>query len=135
MRATVWPSVLLITDFALALTRAPFRATQTEDKKLRKDLTLEVPCFEGTLRIALGKTRCFPNRVPWPGRLSAGCNAALTNLDAGRARELQKYAGQPHTALGSLLIADKTEGAQGDVYKVGAGQGTGSSPTLWVDSE
>jgi hypothetical protein len=42
VRATVWPSVPDKTP----LRRMPI----TEDKKLRKDLTLEVPCFEGTLR-------------------------------------------------------------------------------------
>ena len=31
-----------------------FAQPDTEDKKLRKELTLEVPCFEGTLR----KTCC-----------------------------------------------------------------------------
>ncbi len=39
-------------DFNAVISRADFRATQTEDKKLRKDLNLEVPCFEGTLQIA-----------------------------------------------------------------------------------
>ena len=46
MRATVWPSVRVKTpSFGVH-----FAQPDTEDKKLRKELTLEVPCFEGTLR-------------------------------------------------------------------------------------
>jgi hypothetical protein len=75
----------------------------TEDKKLRKDLTLEVPCFEGTLR----KLCCFPNEVPWPGRLRT-LKFSLKTLDAGRCREMQQIRPAGHTsALGELFIADE----------------------------
>ena len=50
MRATVWPSVRGKTPISACI----FAQPDTEDKKLRKELTLEVPCFEGTLR----KTCC-----------------------------------------------------------------------------
>jgi cell division FtsZ-interacting protein ZapD len=46
MRATVWPSVA----GENAKFGVHFAQPDTEDKKLRKELTLEVPCFEGTLR-------------------------------------------------------------------------------------
>jgi len=60
-RATVWPSV----RSKNANFGVHFAQPDTEDKKLRKDLTLEVPCFEGTLRTLC----CDPNEVPWPGQL------------------------------------------------------------------
>jgi len=48
------------------------RQPETEDKKLRKD-PFGGPCFEGTLR----KLWCFPNEVPWPGRMRALSRALL----------------------------------------------------------
>jgi hypothetical protein len=47
------------------LSACNFAQPDTEDKKLRKELTLEVPCFEGTLR----KQYSDPNEIPWPGQL------------------------------------------------------------------
>jgi hypothetical protein len=73
---------------------AAFATTRTEDKKLRKELCLlGGPCFEGTLRNGL--QLCFPNEVPWPGRLRT-LNCSLKTLDAGHARELQQNPAQPH---------------------------------------
>ena len=73
MRATVWPSVLRDADFgAGAFTLAVSRQPQTEDKKLRKDLKLGGPCFEGTLRSNGSPTAAgigALNQVPWPGQL------------------------------------------------------------------
>jgi hypothetical protein len=58
-RATVWPS-------ALDLQRADFSAhAEAEDRKLRKDLTLEVLALKVPFRNLL----VFPNQVPWPGQL------------------------------------------------------------------
>ena len=54
------------TLFATGLRQSFLRQPRTEDKKLRKD-PFGGPCFEGTLR----KLFCFPNEVPWPGRLRA----------------------------------------------------------------
>ena len=58
-RATVWPS-------ALDLQRTDFSAhAEAEDRKLRKELALEVLALKVPFRNLL----VFPNQVPWPGRL------------------------------------------------------------------
>jgi hypothetical protein len=60
MRATVWPSVPGKTPtFGVH-----FAQPDTEDKKLRKELTLEVLA----LKVPFGNA-VFPNEIPWPGRL------------------------------------------------------------------
>jgi len=68
--------------------RRAFRQPDTEDKKLRKD-PFGGPCFEGTLRNVLGKPYCFPNVVPWPGRLRT-LLLLSKDLDAGRDQEIHK---------------------------------------------
>jgi len=96
-----------------------FAQPDTEDKKLRKD-PFGGPCFEGTLR----KPCCFPNEVPWPGRLKAFMPSET--LDAGRARELQTIRPASHTtALGELFIADVWAGVQGEVYEVDSSSDAG----------
>jgi hypothetical protein len=58
-RATVWPSAwdLQGTDFSAH--------AEAEDRKLRKELALEVLALKVPFRNLL----VFPNQVPWPGRL------------------------------------------------------------------
>jgi hypothetical protein len=76
-RATVWPSVPGKTPtFGVH-----FAQPDTEDKKLRKELALEVLA----LKVPFGNA-VFPNEVPWPGRL----RLLSLNLDAGRCREMQQ---------------------------------------------
>jgi hypothetical protein len=100
MRATVWPSV----RSKNANFGGHFAHPDTEDKKLRKERLLGGPCFEGTLRSGFYETNCFPNEVPWPGRL----RLLSLNLDAGRCREMQQKRPASHTsALGELFIADE----------------------------
>jgi hypothetical protein len=46
-----------------------FGACPSGRQKLRKDPSLEVPCFEGTLRKVA--TATFPNHIPWPGQFES----------------------------------------------------------------
>ncbi len=55
-RATVWPSASRSAHFGAGfLGRA-----RAEDRKLRKELALEVPCFEGTLQKPTGVSESSP---------------------------------------------------------------------------
>jgi hypothetical protein len=59
-----------------------FAQPDTEDKKLRKELTLEVLA----LKVPFGSRVAIPNEIPWPGQL----RLLSLNLDAGRCREMQQ---------------------------------------------
>ncbi len=73
------------------------------------------------LKVPFGNA-CFPNEVPWPGRLRTELNCSLRTLDAGQARELQQKRPASHTyALGELFIADEWAEVQEKVYEVDAG--------------
>ena len=52
---------------------------EAEDRKLRKELALEVLA----LKVPFRNLQVFLNQVPWPGQL--GATRALKPLDAGRA--------------------------------------------------
>jgi hypothetical protein len=55
---------------------------EAEDKKLRKELALEVLALKVPFRNRYSLWNQLPNQVPWPGRLSAAFLAkpALLNL-------------------------------------------------------
>ena len=75
--------ILVPTDFSAH--------AEAEDRKLRKDLALEVLALKVPFRNLL----VFPNQVPWPGRLRT--LHSLKILDAGRTREIQtNYDRLPH---------------------------------------
>jgi hypothetical protein len=60
------------------------RHAKTEDKKLRKELALEVLA----LKVPFRNLPVFPNQVPWPGRLENSTSSEC--FDAGRTREIQQ---------------------------------------------
>jgi|SRR5208283_5421233 len=55
-RATVWPSASRSAHFGAGLSGR----ARAEDRKLRKELALEVPCFEGTLQKPTGVSESSP---------------------------------------------------------------------------
>jgi hypothetical protein len=96
----------------------PFGQPDTEDKKLRKDLTcLEVLALKVPFGTSLGKSYCFPNEVPWPGQLRT-LLLLSEHLDAGRDQEFHKNDRRSHTsALGELFIADEWGRVQGGILR------------------
>jgi hypothetical protein len=107
-RATVWPSVRGKTPtFGVH-----FAQPGTEDKKLRKELTLEVLA----LKVPFGSRVAIPNEVPWPGQLRTHI-LALNIRCRTMPRDATKYAGGHTSALGELFIADERKKAQGAICR------------------
>jgi len=102
-RATVWPSALKERSFSAQ--------PKAEDRKLRKELALEVLALKVPFRNLLGVSEFSPVAGTISGR------NALKHIDAGRARELQKMRPASHTnALGELFIPEEGGIVQQKVY-------------------
>jgi hypothetical protein len=82
----------------------------------KRTLACEVLALKVPFGAVFTKPSCYPNEVPWPGRL----RLLSLNLDAGRCREMQQKRPASHTsALGELFIADEWEIAQEGILGYG----------------